>query len=549
MIYVGKYAHYEDVEFGELSQLYGRHGEVAREIHQNTLREFTGNNDLIVDLVRESTLQADKSMLDDMSQYDVISASTEIGIGAIIGGRGLANKDNIDLYRKHFAEEDMPVYVVAAGNSGGSGRTVQPRLADFSRTGLVVGEANVNAGEAFVEKHSSEVNPSLVSDSPFNRGEKYQYFDTSPSLEGHEHLIQFWLVDKEISKRFDEFKNGAGQGLDDQALGGKYREIWNNLEDEHYAQSTKVQEQIRAFMDSPDDLHKLVMADIRKNQDVDENGFTSDINGTSFSAPEQAGYVSGAMHEQDVRESKNLPILTKEEISSLVKMSTTDVSLREGDDDRMKVFNNKAGFDFSYASMHGVFRPEMFRDILDEAYKKIETNPDINRDAVTVTMSADIDKHKGSVPLDIKFDKSVESNIVVDYMRFDLDFKVNGSVPGVMEVGPVNEDVGYARLQMSSDNSDFTSWSRRELNFGETIGNDDTWRVRVLNGQDTTLSDASMTVYGYNEGGLIDQMMDYSKEIEPQYMPKSAEPTPEHPTSEAINNDSTVNAVGAPPSL
>ncbi|MGH1377783.1 MAG: hypothetical protein ACRBB3_03080 [Alphaproteobacteria bacterium] len=193
---MGKYAHYENVDFSELRQLYGRHGEVAREIHQNTLREFTGNKDLTVDLVRESTLQADGEMLDRMSQYDVISASTEIGMGAIIGNRGLADKNNIDLYRDRFSESDMPVYVVAAGNSGERGQTVQPRLADFSRNSLVVGEANVNEGEPFVEKHSSKVNPSLVSDSPFNRGEKYQYFDTSPSLEGHEHLIQFWLVEK-----------------------------------------------------------------------------------------------------------------------------------------------------------------------------------------------------------------------------------------------------------------------------------------------------------------------------------------------------------------
>ncbi|MGH1377782.1 MAG: hypothetical protein ACRBB3_03075 [Alphaproteobacteria bacterium] len=270
-------------------------------------------------------------------------------------------------------------------------------------------------------------------------------------------------------------------------------------------------------MNNPDDLHKLVMADIRKYQDVDENGFTSDINGTSFSAPEQAGYVSGAMYEQEVRESKNLPILTKEEISSLVKLSTTDVSLREGEDNRMNVFNNKAGFDFSYASMHGVFRPEMFRELLDEAYKKIETDPDINRDTVTAVMSADIDNQKGSEPLEIKFDKSVKGNIVVDRSRFDMDFKVNGSIPGVVEIGPADEPVGYSRLQISSNHSDFTAWSRREVNFGETIGRDDTWRVRVLNGHDSKLSSVSMTVYGYNEGGLIDQMMDHAKLIEPKH--------------------------------
>ncbi len=46
---------------------------------------------------------------------------------------------------------------------------------------------------------------------------------------------------------------------------------------------------------------------------------------------------------------------------------------------------------------------------------------------------------------------------------------------------------------------------------------DDKWKVRVLSGQDTKVSDVSMTVYGYNEGGLIDQMMDYAKSIEPKH--------------------------------
>ena len=545
MIFVGKYAHYEKVEANDLLHLYGRHGEIARDIHQDTLREFTGNKGLTVDLVRESTLQADEAMLDKMSQYDVISVSTEIGMGAIIHGRGLADKNNVDLYRDRFSEEDMPVYVVAAGNSGGSGQVVQPRLADFSRTSLVVGEANVNKGEPFVEKISSTINPTLVSDNPFNRGEKYQYYDTSPSLEGHEDLIQDWLVGKEISRRFEAFKSGEGKGLDKYAIGDKYREIWGDIADTKYRESPEVQNQIKAFMAKPDDLHKLVMADLRIDKDIDAKGFTSDINGTSFSAPEQAGYVSGAMYEQGVREEKNLPILTKEEISTLAKMSTIDVSLREGTDDRMKVFNNKAGFDFSYASMHGVFRPEMFRNLLDEAYKKIETNPDINRDAVTATMSANVDNHDGRSPINIKFDKSVEQNIVVDRIRFDMNYSVNGSIPNYVEINPANEDVNYARLQQSSSGFDYTAWSRMEANFGETINNDDTWRLRIINGHDTTLKDVNMIVNGYNEDGLMDQMMDYSKTIAPQYTPKSAEPAQPNPEEIIINSDTKTTV--APP--
>ncbi len=51
-----RYAHFEKVEPSELLSLYERHGEVARDIHQDILRRFTGNDELTVDLVRNSPL-------------------------------------------------------------------------------------------------------------------------------------------------------------------------------------------------------------------------------------------------------------------------------------------------------------------------------------------------------------------------------------------------------------------------------------------------------------------------------------------------------------
>jgi len=52
------------------------------------------------------------------------------------------------------------------------------------------------------------------------------------------------------------------------------------------------------------------MADIKKKYDADEDGFTSNIDGASFSAPEQAGYVSDALYEQMQREDQGpLPLI------------------------------------------------------------------------------------------------------------------------------------------------------------------------------------------------------------------------------------------------
>lgn len=541
----------KNVEASSLLSLYGRHGEVAREIHQNILRDFTGNKDLTVDLIRENPLGADKAMLDKMSEYDVMSVSTEIGMGAVLHGTGLSDKKNVDLYRQHFEQEDMPIYVVAAGNSGQSQRTEAPRVADFSRTSIVVGEANVNDGEPFVEEHSSRVNPTLVTDNPFNRGEMYQYYDTSPSLEGHEDLVQDWLVDKEFSRRFEAFKVGEGKDLDDSAVANKYWEIKIQLDDEKYGESPAVQAQLKNFMGHPEQLHTLVMAEIREHKNVDENGYTSEIDGTSFSAPEQAGYVSGAMYEQEQREAQNLPILMKEEISTLVKMATVDITLREGQDERMHTFNNAANFQFTGPGMHGVFNPEMFRNLLDESYKKIENTPDIDRDPVTAVMSADIKEQKGSIPVTIGFDKSVDQNIIVERAHLYMDYAINGTVPHHVAIKQPEQETKFSRIQTSGDGLNFTAWKRDETDFGETLKPDDTWEVKILNGQDTKLTDLSVTVYGYNEGGLMDQMMDYSKEIAPQYMPKPAEPMPAQPEQEAIiiSNEANANAVGTPPSL
>lgn len=552
---MGKYAHFENVGNSSLLQLYSRHGEVAREIHQDILREFTGNKDLVVDLVRENPLGADKAMLDKMSEYDVMSVSTEIGMGAVLHGTGLSDKNNVDLYRQHFEQEDMPIYIVAAGNSGQSKRLVAPRVADFSRTSIVVGEANVNDGEPYVEEHSSRVNPTLVIDNPFNRGQTYQYYDTSPSLEGHEDLVQEWLVDQELSRQLDVFRAGEGKDLDAAAIGSKYWDIKIQLDDEKYGESPEVQAQVKNFMDHPEQLHTLVMAEVREHKNVDENGYTSDVDGTSFSAPEQAGYVSGAMYEQEQRETQNLPILMKEEISTLVKMATVDLSLREGQDDRMHTFNNAANFQFTDAGMHGVFNPEMFRNLLDEAYKKIENTPDIDRDPVTAAMTADIKEQKGSIPVTIGFDKSVDQNIIVDRTHLYIDYAINGLVPHNVAIKENDQETTYNRLQESGDGADFTAWARTETRFGETLKPDDTWDVQILNGQDTKLTDLSVTVYGYNEGGLMDQMMDYSKEVLPQYMPKPAEPESDpvsaQPEQEAtiMGNETNTTTVGAPLSL
>ncbi|MCB1784200.1 MAG: hypothetical protein KDI13_09405 [Alphaproteobacteria bacterium] len=522
-----RFAHFEGEKVTSLYDLYTRHAEVARDIHQDSLRRFTGNNALTVDLVRESPIvpeNADETIR-HMQEYDVVSVSSGVAIGSVLHSSGVAGLELADKYRHVFAEQDMPVYVVAAGNEGLSKQTVMARVADFARNSLVVGEANMNSGSPYVEEHSSRINPTVTSDSPFNRGERYQFYNVSPSLEGHEDLIREWIIDKEIDAAFEAYKvEHKDENLDDRALSMAYLEISRNkhheLEETEEGRA-RVKAQVDGYMANPETLHSQIMAEFRQNRAIDANGYVTDLDGTSFSAPEQAGYISGALYEQTQREENNRPILTKDEITTLAKMATTDTTAREGQTDPMYSHTNADGQTFVAGGGHGVFQPQMFRALLDEAYKRIETNPDIDRNSVTAVMSGNVGaNHKGTDPVTLRSNLPEGSNMVIDRMRLDLTYSVNGSVPHEATIKPSGAEPYMVGLQEATSSSMFTGWSRDEYHFGEGLRAGQNWEVSMPRGKDATVRDAQITVYGYNQGGLMDQMMDYSKELAAKMAPK-----------------------------
>lgn len=514
-----KYAHFEDVPHANLHDIYGRHGEIARDIHQDILRQFTGNPDLTVDLVRLSPLNpVGTDVIDTLGYYDVVSVSTSIGFGGIIKSSGLANAEIANLYKERFDNGDMPVYVTIAGNNGNTLQRIQQRVADFGRASLVVGESNNDDQGPYIEEHSSKINPTILSDNPFNRGVQYQYYNTSPSLEGHEDLVRKWQIDRVVNKQYEELIAGEGKDLSDLERGQAYFEIRAE-----YSASDELDAQVKAFMDNPETLHALVMAEIREERNVDENGFATGIDGTSFSGPEQAGYVSGAMYEQEQREENNLPILTREEIISLVKMATVDTQRREGQDMASTLKTNQAGFDFVHGAGHGVFQPDMFRTLLDEAYNRIEKDPDIDRDVVTTVMSGEINNQVGSSTTTMRSNLPENTDMVIDRMRLDVQYGVNGLNPQFITISkPDTESVFYAPLQYADAGAgEFMGWTRVEDSFGEHLNADHEWVVKLVDDRSTTVNDMSVTVYGYNKGGLMDQMMDYSKVLAAEMTPQS----------------------------
>ncbi len=523
-----RFAHFESTKVTGLYGLYTRHAEVARDIHQDALRKFTGNNGLTVDLVRESPIVPDnlQATINSLERYDVVSVSSGVEIGAIISSSGVANHQTARMYEQAFAERDMPVFVEAAGNEGKSERSVIPRVSDFARNSLVVGEANMGGGKPYVEAHSSRINPTLTSDSPFNRGQQYQYYNVSPSLAGHEDLIRKWIIDKEIDQAFEQFKKtDQAKGLDEVGLSNAYVALSDAKHKEYEetdAGRARINAQVQGYMAKPEMLHAQIMAEFRKTETIDARGYTTGINGTSFSAPEQAGYISGALYEQTQREARNRPILTKDEITTLAKMATVDTRTREGIKEPMPSTTNGAGQTFVEGGGHGVFRPDVFRKLLDEAYKRIETNPNIDRNSVTATMSATLKPdQRANETISLRTNLPEGQAMVIDRARLDMTYHINGRVPYSAVITPTGQEpYGIAVENASSEGSNFGAWARQEQRFGEIQRPGDTWQLRLPNGRDSVVQSASMTLYGYNQGGLMDQMMQYSQRLTAEMAPK-----------------------------
>jgi hypothetical protein len=570
-----RFAHFESTKVTSLYGLYTRHAEVARDIHQDALRTFTGNKRLTVDLVRESPIVPDnlQGTLGRLQQYDVVSVSSGVELGAVTNSSGVANQQTARAYEQAFAERDMPVFVEAAGNEGLTPQTGLPRVSDFARNSLVVGEANMGRGKPFVEEHSSRINPTLTADSPFNRGQKYQFYNVSPSLTGHEGLISKWIINKEIDQAFEQFKttdpakgldeiglsnayvklsdsmhrqyemteadrdkdieqafeqfkqSDPAKGLDESGLTDAYNKIRQEKQVEYEkaeAYRAKINAQVQGYMARPETLHSQIMAEFRQSQTIDRKGSVTGMDGTSFSAPEVAGYISGALYEQTRREDRNRPLLTKDEITTLAKMATVDTQTREGRTEPMPSRTNAAGQTFVEGGGHGVFRPDVFRKLLNEAYKRIETNPNIDRTSVTATSLATLAPGQtGDSAMLFRTPLPEGQAMVIDRMRFDLDYRVDGRVPNLAAVIPPGQNPYALSIQNAGgEGSNFSGWARQEQHFGETQRTDDTWRVRFFSGQDSTMQSASMTVYGYNQGGLMDQMMQYSQRLTAEMAPK-----------------------------
>ena len=541
-----KFAHFENVPQYDLYSLYSRHAEVARQIHEDTLRKVTGNDSLTVDLVQESPLKpSGTEIIDKLTQYDVVSFSSGMNaLASIMNPDGLATGKVVDMYKKAFAEEEMPIYVAAAGNDGDTNNITQIRVADFGRNTLVVGEANQNEQGHFIEEHSSRIDPTLASDNPFNHGGRYQLYDLAPSLEGHEDLVRDWVIKTEINSAIDLFtKFNAANGVSEETIAAGQQAIYYEQMERYQTDEglkAKVDQKVQSYMNNPESLHKIMFAQFKEdNPTLDDKGFVTNIDGTSFSGPEQAGYVSAAMYEQEQRLEQNFPVLTEDEITTLVKLATIDTTTREGVDKPMYDDENFAGHTTVWGAGHGVFQPEMFQKLLEESYKRIGADPDIKRGSVTTVLAAELDEgHKGSDVVKVRPDLPKGTDMVIDRMIVDVNMRVNGSFPHLFEIDSDNIwDATHRMQHVRNDDYSTTSWVRIEDSLGEELSSRDKWKVKLPDGQDATVQSMNITVYGYEKGGLMHQMMEYSKELARKMQNEANVKEPAVQQDEALTNE------------
>jgi len=536
-----KFAHFEDISASRIHHVYTRHAEVARDIHQQAAREFSGQ-DITVDLVSENALNPSPETLEKMSNYSSISVSS--GFSAI----GQHTSDNVTQNITNVidaSEGPMPIYTSSAGNSGRAGFTQNTRMTDFMRNGITVGEANTTDPNApHIEEHSSP-GAVLSSANPFDTGNSYHYVNMSPSLEGHEELIKDYLRAKEVQKTLPDDFNELSSKEQAQAFKNAQDAIKNDPEIAAW-----IDNDTQDILANPEAFHKTIISEISEDLDFDENGYATGIDGTSFSGPYVAGTISGAIAIQEQRAEQGLPALTQDEIATLAKLATTPVTAREGQEDPMRSSTNDAGQNYSTHGGHGIFTADKFKALMEEAHQKIETDPDIDRTSVNIEIEGQITPGN-----QIIFDMPADATpIILDRSNTTIETELGRGINGMtVQHGDSPPKVTRVNTLINDDNTNMQSWKTSDREFGETIPEGQSWTVKMIGPQPSqdTIS-AKMRLHGYEEDSLMGGMIKEHNDIpeqDPAPDPKSdfGNSASEEPTSTNKAEPSTPQSASTAP--
>ncbi|MBI1302134.1 MAG: hypothetical protein GC137_10860 [Alphaproteobacteria bacterium] len=528
-----KFAHFENTRPGNIYDLYTRHAEVCRDIHAAAASAFAGI-DVEVELVSENIVIPREDIRALLDEYDVVSVSSalrdvDIGIIGVPVSSGSAFVDEIDDIMAHYNDGGQhPVIVSAAGNSREADTRDLFRYTNLMRTGLSVGEANRMDDVTFVEQHSSR-SPTLSSTNPFNQGETFHYINMAPSLEGHERLIETYVKQKQFGELLEQFYEENPDFLEQASDYDKshLNHLIKIIIDEVEEFKEKRAGLVQAYLDNPDSLHAEILEKLSEHYDFDENGFLTNLDGTSFSAPYVAGHISGALVLEEQRAEAGLPTLTREEITTLTKLATTDIQHRQNKDETgvngMLVLDNPAGYHFSASGGLGYFDPELFRKLLDEAHARIEQDPDIDREIVQREVAGTLESYDTAA---FNFSDVLDKEIVVERSILTFDTP-DGIRPTAMSLtGQDDVSSSWNSFDTYLIGSTFFATGYRSVSAGDSLigarlSGDSNLRLEAMGferskyfdeGEDEMVN-PRMIIHGYVSGGLMDQMMAYRQEL------------------------------------
>lgn len=496
---MAKFAHFEDVPVTSLLDVYIRHAEAARDIHAYAIKEFTGLDDVEVDLVKMGATNPDSKTLDAMSQYDSISVSSGLTSKGFYLIENLT--ETIQAVQQRFEGGQMPAIIISAGNDGERAVSEHPlRLTDLMRNGLAVGEAHKSDEGLFIEAHSAN-KPNIAATNPFDT-QKFHYINLSPDLHGHEKLIKEHLLKEEPSERVEAQAHYLSS-LRGQERVQAINEIYQSLQNDTEAMAA-IDQRVNDIVAEPHDFHQKMLSALREHFDFDENGYMSGVDGTSFSGPYQAGHISGAILIEEERADANLPALTTEEIMTIAKLATEQVSYREGTEDNTKTnlqyWQNDTNQGFTSHGGHGVFSPEKFRTLLDEAHSIIETNPDIDRSNIEYNIQAQY-----SDPQTFSFHIPDGANQKLVFEKMMLTYET----PDSYAAKGLTLDRGDAGPKyIKSTGREGFNWLSTDRYFGEKIQESETWQFKAfIRDDEGHVENASLKLFAYSENGLIGQMI------------------------------------------
>lgn len=547
---MGKYAHFENIEPQILDDLYTDHAEVARDIFQKHLQDFTGNPALTVDLVKMNAYSGAQENLQKLSEYDVVSVSTSVYAkpteGSNITDTTLINGANA--IKEAFEQGRMPVLVGAAGNDGSNlngaafeSNSINPAVMD--RASLIVGSARVKDDTAYAHKISENIGTTIAAENPMDLGEKYQYIrHMAPSLEGHEELVRDWILEKQADALYEAqtgTKLTASIRYKPTHYEG-YTEIYGACATQYFENPAEIDAQIDHYMAHPEELHKQLVAELCKRYGADENGFTNKMSGTSFTAPYQAAFIAAAHEEQETRHDQGLPELTREEITALAKMSTFDTLYKGKNGSLMESFTNSAGNTYTNVTGVGIFRPDAFRTMLNTAYEKLETDPNIDREQIEITQ--DLTPTYGAdhiLSVSAAFNPEHDQDIIIESVKLESNYNdpsdykqaFTVQVSGTEEEHDMYTHMAYEKkftaneqgyLEPDPTGTGRQEWGQDNSLLGETLGKDGDITIRGTCPMEDEghYNNLNITVYGYNKGGFMDQMHDHARALENEYEKK-----------------------------